>query len=53
MTKEKKTEETKEEIQKTYTQADIDAYQTALDDAQAVAEQYLEDLQRERASFVN
>jgi molecular chaperone GrpE len=53
MTKEKKKEDIKEETPKTYTQADIDAYQTALDDAQAVAEQYLEDLQRERASFAN
>ncbi len=36
-----------------YSQEDIDAYQTALNDAQAVAEQYLDDLQRERASFAN
>lgn len=50
--KEKKLDENAEE-NKTYTQEDIDAYQTALNDAQAVAEQYLEDLQRERASFAN
>ena len=36
-----------------YSQEDIDAYQTALNDAQAVSEQFLEDLQRERASFAN
>ena len=50
--KEKKLEENAEE-NKTYTQENIDDYQTALNDAQAVADQYREDLQRERASFAN
>lgn len=51
MTKKDKTQDEKEK--KVYSQEDIDAYQTALNDAQAVSEQYLDDLQRERASFAN
>lgn len=53
MTKKEKKLEENEENGKTFSQEDIDAYQTALNDAQAVAEQYLDDLQRERASFAN
>ncbi len=53
MTKKEKKFEENEENGKTFSQEDIDAYQTALNDAQAVAEQYLDDLQRERASFAN
>ena len=53
MTKKEKKLEENEENGKTFSQEDIDAYQTALNDAQAVAEQYLDDLRRERASFAN
>lgn len=51
--KDKKTEETPIEENQSYTQADIDAYQNALNEAQTLADSYLEDLQRERASFAN
>ncbi len=51
--KDKKTEETPIEENQSYTQADIDAYKNALNEAQTLADSYLEDLQRERASFAN
>ena len=49
-----KKEKTQEENEKTvYSQEDIDRYQTAINEQQALAAQYLDDLQRERASFAN
>ena len=51
MSKKDKTQE--ENKNKVYSQEDIDGYQTALNEQQAVADQYLEDLQRERAAFAN